>query len=132
MPISVALKTPVKSKVNIIGMIAEKIESKERLFVKIEDLETSVTVLVPQSGSREVIEKARSLLLDQVVCVSAIKGRNNLLIAKDLILPEVPRKTPHKASIPVYAALTSDLHVGSKEFMEKEFNRFLLWLKVKR
>jgi DNA polymerase II small subunit len=130
--ISIALKTPVKSKVNIIGMVTEKIESKERLFVRIEDLEASVTVLVPQSGSREIVEKARSLLLDQVVCISAIKGKNDLFIAKDFILPEVPRKTPHKASMPVYAALISDLHVGSKEFMEKEFNRFLLWLKGKR
>ncbi len=132
MPISVALKTPVKSKVNIIGMVTEKIESKERLFVKIEDLEASATVLVPQSGSREIVTKARSLLLDQVVCVSAIKGNNDLLIAKDFILPEIPRKTPKKASIPIYAALISDLHVGSKEFMEKEFNSFLLWLKGKR
>ncbi|UCC58237.1 MAG: DNA-directed DNA polymerase II small subunit [Candidatus Bathyarchaeum sp.] len=131
-PISVALKTPAKSKVNIIGMITEKIESKERLFVRIEDLEASVTVLVPQSGSREVVTKARSLLLDQVVCISAIKGKNDLLIAKDFILPEVPRKTPHKASMPVYAALISDLHVGSKEFMKKEFNQFILWLKGKR
>jgi DNA polymerase II small subunit len=130
-PISVALKTPVKSKINVIGMVTEKIESKERLFVKIEDLEASATILVPQNGSREVIAKARSLLLDQVICVSAIKGKNNLLIAKDFILPEVPRKTPHKASIPIYAALISDLHVGSKEFMEKEFNRFVLWLKGK-
>jgi DNA polymerase II small subunit len=131
-PISVALKAPTKSKVNIIGMVTEKIESKERLFVKIEDLESSATVLVSPNLSKEIIEKARSLLLDQVVCVNAIKGNNDLIIAKDFILPELPQKTPHKASIPVYAALISDLHVGSKKFMEKEFNRFLSWLKGER
>ena len=131
-PISVALKMPIKSKVNIIGMITEKIESKERLFVKIEDLEASATILISPNLSHEIIVKARSLLLDQIICVSAIKGKNDLLIAKDFILPEMPQKTPHKASMPVYAALTSDLHVGSKTFMEKEFNRFILWLKGKR
>lgn len=131
-PISVALKMSVKSKINIIGMVTEKIESKERLFVKIEDLEASATVLVSPNVSHEIIAKARSLLLDQVICVNAIKGKKDLLIAKDFILPEVPQKTPHKASMPVYAALTSDLHVGSKKFMEKEFNRFILWLKGKR
>ena len=130
-PIAVALKAPIKSKVNIIGMVTEKIESKERLFVKIEDLESSATVLVSPNLGKEIIEKARSLLLDQVICVNAIKGNNDLLIAKDFILPEVPQKTPNKASIPVYAALTSDLHVGSNKFMEKEFNRFILWLKGK-
>ena len=128
-PISVALKAPTKSKVNIIGMIMEKIESKERLFVKIEDLESSATVLVSHNLDKKIIEKARSLLLDQVICVNGIKGNNDLIIAKDFILPEVPQKIPHKASIPVYAALMSDIHVGSKNFMEKEFNRFLSWLK---
>ena len=128
-PISVALKARTKSKVNIIGMVTEKIEHKERLFVKIEDLEANATVLVSPNLSKEIIEKARSLLLDQVICVNAIKGNNDLIIAKDFILPEVPQKTPHKAPIPIYAALMSDLHVGSKKFMEKEFNRFLFWLK---
>jgi DNA polymerase II small subunit len=131
-PISVALKAPTKSKINIIGMVTEKREAKERLFVKIEDLESSATVLVSPNLSKEIIEKARSLLLDQVICVKAIKGNNDLIIAKDFILPELPQKTPHKASIPVYAALMSDLHVGSKNFMEKEFNRFLTWLKGER
>ncbi|PVX24994.1 MAG: DNA polymerase II [Candidatus Bathyarchaeum sp.] len=128
-PIAVALKAPTKSKVNIIGMVTEKIESKERLFVKIEDLESSATVLVSPNLSKEIIEKARSLLLDQVVCIKAIKGNNDLIIAKDFVLPEMPQKTPHKASIPIYAALMSDIHVGSKKFMEKEFNRCLGWLK---
>ena len=128
-PISVALKARTKSKINIIGMVTEKIENKERLFVKIEDLEASATILVSPNLSKEIIERARSLLLDQVICVNAIKGNNDLIIAKDFILPEIPQKTPRKASIPIYAALMSDLHVGSKKFMEKEFNRCLSWLK---
>jgi len=131
MPISEALKASIKSKVKIIGMITEKRGHKQRVFLTIEDLEASATVLVPPNSNREVVEKAQSLLLDQVVCVSAIKGRNDLLIAKDFILPDMPQKSPNKASIPVYVALTSDLHVGSKTFMREEFNRFLLWLNGK-
>lgn len=131
-PIAVALKSKTKSKINFIGMVSEKIESKERLFIKIEDLESVVTVLVSPNLGKEIIEKARSLLLDQVICVKAIKGNNNLIIAKDFILPEVPQKNTHKASLPIYAALMSDIHVGSKKFMEKEFNKFLLWLKGKK
>jgi DNA polymerase II small subunit len=130
-PIFEALKSKVNSKVKIIGIVTEKKESKGRAFLRFEDLEASVTVLVPQNISKEAMAKARSLLLDQVVCVSAIKGRNDLLIAKDFIWPDVPQKTPHKAPIPAYAALISDLHVGSKMFMEKEFNRFVLWLNGK-
>ncbi len=131
MPISETLKLSANSKVKIIGMVTEKRESKERIFLRFEDLEASVTVLVPQNVSKEVMTKARSLLLDQVVCISARKGRNDLLIAEDFIWPDVPQKTPHKAPIPIYAALISDLHIGSKMFMEKEFNRFVRWLKGK-
>ena len=131
MPISEALKVSVNSKVTIIGMITERREFKQRVFLRIEDLEASATVLVPQSATPEVMEKVQALLLDQVVCVHAIKGRNNLLIAEDFIWPDVPQKTPHKASMPVYAALISDLHVGSKMFMREEITRFLSWLNGK-
>jgi len=126
-----ALKTPVNSKVKIIGMITEKRESKQRIFLKLEDLESSLTVLVPQNADPEVMKKTQALLLDQVICVSAVKGRNDLAIAEDFILPDVPQKTPRKAPIPVYAALISDLHIGSKTFLREEFNRFVLWLNGK-
>lgn len=129
--ISEALKAPKNSKIKIIAMITEKRESKQRIFLKVEDYDASATVFVPQNLSQEVLEKTKVLLLDQVVCIVAVKGRNDLLIMDDLLFPEVPQKAPHKASEPIYAALTSDLHVGSKLFMREDFNRFLLWLNGK-
>ncbi|NIR87850.1 DNA-directed DNA polymerase II small subunit, partial [Candidatus Bathyarchaeota archaeon] len=122
-----ALKAPVNSKVKIIGMITEKRERKQRIFLRVDDLEASATVLIRSA----VMGKAQALLLDQVVCMSVIKGRNDLLIAEDFLLPDVPQKTPHKASIPVYAALISDLHVGSDVFMREALQRFMLWLNGK-
>jgi DNA polymerase II small subunit len=126
-----ALNLPVKTKINIIGMITEKIESNKRVFIKIEDLEATASVLVSKNLGKDVVEKARSLLLDQVICVKGIKGNNDLIIAQDFILPEVPLKNIRKAPIPVSAALISDLHIGSNKFMTEEFNRFLLWLRGK-
>ncbi len=131
MSISDALKSAVNSKVKIIGMVTEKRETKGRISLRFEDLEAAVTVLVPQNINKEGMGKARALLLDQVVCVSAIRGKNDLLIAEDFIWPDIPQKTPRKAPIPVYAALISDLHVGSKMFLKEEFNRFVLWLNGK-
>ncbi len=125
--ISEALKAPVNSKVKIIGMITEKRERKQRIFLRVDDFEASATVLVPS----KIMKKTQALLLDQVVCISVIKGRNDLLIAEDFLLPDVPQKTPHKASIPVYAALISDLHVGSEMFMREALQRFMLWLNGK-
>jgi len=94
-------------------------------------MEADITVLVPANVDNPLREKVQALLLDQVVCLSAVKGRDSLLILEDVFFPEIPQKTPRKASAPVCAALISDLHVGSKKFMREEFNRFLLWLNGK-
>jgi DNA polymerase II small subunit len=126
-----ALKAAANSRVKVIGMISEKRESKQRTFLRLEDPQASATVLVYQDLDGSVRERVQSLLLDQVVCVSAVKTRNDLLILEDVVYPEIPERKPRKASDPVYAALISDLHVGSKQFMREEFNRFLLWLNGK-
>ena len=123
-----ALRAPENSNVKFICMITDKRETKRGIFFNVEDLETHAIVFVP-SDNPNLYLKAQRLILDQVVCVSAIRGRNNLFIAEELILPDIPLRKPNKASIPVCAALISDLHVGSKMFMEKEFRRFIRWLK---
>lgn len=129
--ISEALKAPQNSKVKIIGMLTERRESKQRTFLRLEDMEAAITVMVYMNLDGSVRERVQSLLLDQVVCVSGMKTRNDLLILEDLFFPEIPQKTPVKASEPVYAALISDLHVGSRHFMREGFNRFSLWLNGK-
>jgi len=130
-PIKEALKSPSKSKVKIIGMVTEKREAKQQLFFTIEDLEASATILVPRNAPKRVHNKARFLLLDQVICVEAKKTRNNLFLAEDIILPEIGYKPQRRAYEPVYAVLTSDIHVGSTKFNEEAFNNFILWLNGK-
>ncbi|MCK5642980.1 MAG: DNA-directed DNA polymerase II small subunit [Gammaproteobacteria bacterium] len=131
MSIKEALKTPVKSKVKIIGMVAEKREAKQQTFFTIEDLETSATILVPRKAPERVHNKAKFLLSDQIICVEAKKTRNNLFLAEDIILPEVGFKPQRRSSESVYAVLTSDIHVGSTKFNEEAFQRFILWLNGK-
>jgi DNA polymerase II small subunit len=123
-----ALEAPENSSIKFICIITDKRETKRGIFFKVEDLETQATVFVP-SENHSLYLKAQRLILDQVVCISAIRGRNNLLIAEELILPDIPLKKPNRAPVSVCAALISDLHVGSKMFMEKEFRHFVMWLK---
>jgi DNA polymerase II small subunit len=130
-PISGIDKIPTNSRVKIIGMVTEKRELKSKLFLKLEDFGASITVLVPQTLGHQTMVKARSLLLDQVICVNAVKGSNDFLIAKDVIWPDIPQRSPNTATIPVYAALISDLHIGSTLFMQKAFDRFIHWLNGK-
>lgn len=126
-----ALKASANTKLKIIAMVTRKRESKKRILLTIEDLHSSATVLVPQNAPQKLLKKAASLLLDQVVCLTVAKTRSNLLIAEDIILPDIAKKLHHKAPVPVYAVLTSDMHVGSTKFQREVFNRFILWLNGK-
>ncbi|MEM2439611.1 MAG: DNA-directed DNA polymerase II small subunit [Candidatus Bathyarchaeia archaeon] len=126
-----ALKAPPNTKLKIIGMITEKRETKQRILLTVEDLSASVTVLVPQNAPSTLLDKARTLLLDQVVCLGVTKTRGDLLIVEDIIFPDIAPKAQNKAPFPIYAVLTSDLHVGSLKFQKEAFNRFVLWLNGK-
>jgi DNA polymerase II small subunit len=126
-----AFRAASRSRVKIFCIVTERRESKYGVFLKIEDFESSAIVLIPRNASQELWEKTKSLLLDQVVCLGLLKSRKNLLIVEELIFPDIPQKKPRKAEETVNVALISDLHVGSREFMREEFNRFVLWLNGK-
>jgi len=126
--IAEAAKAAGGSRLKMICMISEKRESKRGIFLEVEDLEGNATVFVP-SENRELFQKAQRLVSDQVVCVCCVKSKSNLFVIEDIIFPDVPVKKPNMAPIPVYAALLSDLHVGSKMFMRETFQRFIRWLR---
>jgi DNA polymerase II small subunit len=126
-----AVKAQSNTRLKIIGMITEKKESPQKTVLTVEDLNASAIVLVPQNAPPDLQRKARALLLDQVICLSVMKTRSNLLIAEDLTLPDVAQRPQHKAAMPVYAVLTSDMHVGSTQFTKEAFSRFILWLNGK-
>lgn len=130
-PILEALKSPPKTKLKIICMLTEKRDAKQQTILSVEDLQGSATVMVPQKAPDEVKKKALQILPDQVICLAVIKTRTNLLMCEDIIFPEIGRKTPQRATEPVYAVLTSDIHVGSTKFNKEAFKRFILWLKGK-
>jgi DNA polymerase II small subunit len=130
-PISEAVKSPAKTKLKIICMVAEKRESKKNIILTVEDLEATATVLITHSAREDLYIKAQKLLPDQIVCIAVMKTRSNLFLAEDIILPEVGQKPQRRATEPVYAVLTSDIHVGSTKFNEEAFNRFVLWLNGK-
>lgn len=128
-PLSDALEAPANSEVKTIGFVTEKRERKGMIFMRIEDHKSVARVLVPPTADRNAFEKAQNILLDQVICVQATKGKNDLLIATDIIWPDIPERRPRKAYESVYAALISDLHVGSKFFLNGAFSQFLSWLR---
>lgn len=129
--ISNAVNAHPNEKVKLIAMIMEKRERENRLFLTVDDLEDTAQVLIQSDRDRQLYEMALRAPLDQVVCIEAVKGRGNLLVAERITLPDIPDRKPRGAEEEVYAVLLSDLHVGSKKFLEDAFNRVILWLNGK-
>ncbi|MCD6529889.1 DNA-directed DNA polymerase II small subunit [Candidatus Bathyarchaeota archaeon] len=130
-PVSEALKLPVKSRVKAIGMISDKKGKKSRIDLVVEDLKNEVKIIVTPNSRREILEKAEKVMLDQVIGFEAVKLGKDFFKVEDIIFPELPNRRPNSSDDEVYVVLMSDLHVGSKEFMEREFNEFLSWLNLK-
>ena len=128
--IGVALGTAQNEKIKVVAMVMEKRESQRKLFLQIDDLDDSATVLV-SPDERAAYEVAQKVPLDQVVCVIGVRAKGDLLVAKEILLPDIPDHRPHVADEEVWAVLLSDLHVGSKKFLGDALGRVLDWLNLK-
>ncbi|MCL2358512.1 MAG: DNA-directed DNA polymerase II small subunit [Nitrososphaerota archaeon] len=130
-PLVEALKSQPQTKLKVICMLTEKRDSKNSTILSVEDLSGNATILVPLKAPEEVKKKALMLLADTIFCAAVVKTKTNLLMAEDIIFPEVGRKIPQHAQEPVYAVFTSDIHIGSTKFNKEAFKRFILWLRGK-
>ena len=99
--------------------------------------ERNVTKLILEdpSGSFEGIifdvelqKTADTLLVDQFVMARVSVGKNSGFIIKDLIMPDIPDQATNKSESESYAVFLSDLHIGSKYFMEEELTEFISWI----
>jgi DNA polymerase II small subunit/DNA polymerase delta subunit B len=95
-PLAEAVKSQPKSKLKVICMLTEKRDSKNNTILSVEDPNSSATIVIPHKAPEEVKKKALTLLPDTVFCAAVIKTRTNLLMAEDIILPEVGRKAPKR------------------------------------
>lgn len=100
-------------------------------------IERNITKLVLEDPSglfegivfdNELQKTAGSLLNDQFIMARISFGKNAGFIIKDLISPDVPDQASNRSETETYAVFLSDLHIGSKYFMEEEFIEFVSWL----
>lgn len=111
----------------VAGLIMLKRNRKNDVELVIDDTTGSIPVVC---RTRELINEASTLVLDQMLMleISPSKRNSNDFVIKDIMFPDIPEHVSSKSGTESYVALISDLHVGSKYFMEKEFNDFLGWL----
>lgn len=119
--------------VKIIGIVDEIRRSKKNnLIIQLED-PTGVIPVVVLNSDRELSALSLSIVPDDIISVEAVTGSKgaDIVIAKDISFPDIPftKNTKPNQELPLAIAMISDIHVGSHEFMEKEFLRFIKWLK---
>lgn len=121
------LKGSQGTKVRLIAMVGNKrITKKGNLLLDVEDEEGSAKVVIGKET--EAFKAAQRMLLDDIVALDG-KNADELFICDAVTWPELPfareQKTTEKD---VAIAYLSDLHFGSKKFLDKEFARFVSWL----
>jgi len=114
-----------KDDVYLCGLITEKNSERNVSKLTIEDQSGSLEGIVFDNGLRKIVD---GLLLDQFVMLRISMGKNGGYIVKDVILPDIPEHPSNRSKTETYAVFLSDLHIGSKYFMEQEFEDFVFWL----
>jgi DNA polymerase II small subunit len=123
------LNSEINKKTSVVaGLIMSKRSKKNGLEMTIDDYSGMLNIL---AVTEELKRQASILALDQMIMVELDdnnkKGTHGF-IAKSLVSPDIPDHLPNRSNSESYVVLISDLHVGSKYFLEVEFLRFLNWL----
>lgn len=109
----------------VCGLVFEKNSTRNLSKLKIDDFTGMLEILVFDNGLQKLADE---LLTDQFVMIKIRLGKNGGFIAKDIVVPDISDHIPNRSKTDAYAVFLSDLHVGSKYFMEKEFQRFISWI----
>ena len=123
-----ALASGANGRGRFVCMVVEKREKGNRIFLTVDDYDEEATVLVNDSNPA-LWQTARRVARDQVLFLETRKSSGKLLVAENIVLPEIPDHRPGRADEEVYAVLISDVHVGSKVFLEDSFQRVVGWLR---
>lgn len=109
----------------ICGLVSSRSAERNLTKVELEDQTGSIEGAVFDAELQKV---AAALLVDQFVMAKAVLDKNSGLIIREIITPDVPGGAQARSESEVYAAFLSDLHIGSRYFMEEELSEFVAWL----
>jgi DNA polymerase II small subunit len=117
------------AKTRIIGMVKLKKQTKNgHLIIELEDENDTVVCFAGRDS--KIIEIAKQTIPDEVIAVDGRQSKD-LFIIEAITWPELPYKTKKITEEDISLALISDIHIGSKLFMKKEFSDFISFLNGK-
>jgi DNA polymerase II small subunit len=113
----------------LIGLVSDiRSTASGHWLVELEDTTGTFPCLIMKD--REFADDVRNMLHDECVAVEGtLADDGGILFVDSLHFPDIPRThSPSTADRPVKAALISDVHCGSEEFLEDAWQRFADWL----
>ena len=128
-PAATIEEMPGGSDVAMIGMVNDiRSTASGHWLVELEDTSGTMPFLIMKD--RDFADSVDELLLDEVVAIEGtLSDDSGIVFVNSLHFPDVPRTfQPSTADRHVQAALISDVHVGSQEFLAGAWSRFADWL----
>jgi len=128
-PINRVKKSGVKD-IQIVGIVKDvRTTTNGHRLIELED-ETDIATCIALKNNRETLQMANEVVLDEIVGIRGQLSKNgDLIIIRSVVYPDISiQNERHKADVPVFVAFLSDIHVGSKQFMENEWQAFLRWI----
>jgi len=113
-----------KDEVYVCGLVTDRRTDRNVTKITLDDQSGNMETIVIDEDLKKV---ASGLLMDQLVMEKIVTSKNGGFIVKDIILPDIPERATNRSKTEAYAVFVSDLHVGSKYFMEKEFLDLVTW-----
>jgi len=123
--INYVITTKLDNYVYVCGLLYERSSQRDVTKLKIDDLTGSMEIVV---FDKDLQKTANELLIDQFVMLKVKLSKNGGFFTKEIIVPDIPDHFSNRSESETCAVFLSDLHVGSKFFMEKEFDSFVSWL----
>jgi DNA polymerase II small subunit len=132
-PVSIAnIGKTNDDEISLIGMVYDiRTTSTGNRIIEMEDPTGKISCMVTKNSKEGLFEESNNILLDEVI---GIKGtfKNRYLFIKEIIRPDIPTTNGiKKLNVPIECVFISDLHVGSVDFLEDLFNKFVGWLNSK-
>ena len=116
--------------IQLIGIVNEvRTTLNGHKLIELEDDSGMITCIVLQNN-QDVFPIAEHIVSDEVIGVTGVLSKNgDLFIINNVIFPDISmHNRQHKSNAPLYAAFLSDIHIGSREFLTKEWYSFLRWI----
>lgn len=117
-----------KEPISFIAMVMKKqVTKNNRIILTLEDPTGEITAIIPPENP--LYADAKEVYEDEVLGFIGVMSNSGAVYLKAIIWPDVPhQKELKRSSEEEYALFVSDLHIGSKQFLAQDFERFLKWI----